>query len=156
MNINEMFLSYNQSYPYNYPYEYDYNYYNSIDPFLRQPISNGTRVKDPMRQEIYLIDKGTLRFIPSTAVYHGIFRDWKGLHSVNLQNFPKGPPLREGTMLFKYPDDPTVYLRDWENGRTQVKRRIVSANAFNRWHFDWKKINTIARTARYPDGTPIK
>ncbi|MEN1938922.1 hypothetical protein AAIE21_26205 [Paenibacillus sp. 102] len=148
---------------YNYvPYQYSIGQQSNEfeapqEDFFRPPVSNGSRVKDPIRPEVYLVDHGRIRLIVSTAVYHGIFRDWEGLIPVGLQNYPKGPPLREGTFLFKYKDSPTVYLRDWENGRTQVKRRIVSPNAFNRWHFDWKKIKEMPRATFYlPDGTDIR
>ncbi|MCI0768144.1 hypothetical protein [Bacillus sp. TL12] len=105
-------------------YYYD-SYYNYV-PFQYSTGQQSTEFENP--QEVYLVDHGRIRLIVSTAVYHGIFRDWKGLIPVGLQNYPKGPSLREGTFLFKYKDSPTVYLRDWENGRTQVKRRIVSAS----------------------------
>ncbi|MGW8442069.1 hypothetical protein ACWGXJ_14030 [Paenibacillus sp. S33] len=121
---------------------------------MRQ-ISDGSRVKAPFQDPIYLVDRGRIRWIVDADVYMGIFRNWDGILAVDLQSYPIGPPLVRGTMLFKYPDSPNVYLYDKEDGYRWVKRFITSSDAFNRYHFGWNKINTIGRTFNPPFGSNI-
>ena len=155
MNINEMFLPYTQSYFYNYPYEYDYDYYNWEDSISRQPVSDGQRVRHPGRPEIYLMDKGKRRLIVDANVYNGIFKDWQRIVDVNLQSIPLGPPIVQGTILFKHQDRDMVYLYDREDGQRWVKRWITSPRAMSRYQFDWNKIRVLYHSFNPPDGSNI-
>lgn len=154
LNMYRPFISYNYEYCYGYPHDYAYNI--GVNPMVRQRLSNGQRVQQPGLPRIYLVDNGRLRWIVDADVYMGIFKDWKGILSVNVQSYPQGPPLVRGTLLFKHPNNPRVYLYDKEDGRRWVKRWIVNPHTFNFYHFDWNKIQIKnPSTFNPPNGSNI-
>jgi hypothetical protein len=103
---------------------------------------NGLRVKSPDQPNVYLIDKGTRRWIVSAAVHGALFRGWEGILTVlNIEEIVEGPPIVEGgTQLMKAVGVPNVYWYDKEDGVKWVKRFIPSPEVFNKYYFNWNNI----------------
>ena len=117
-----------------------------------RPDLNGLRVQQYGDPNVYLMDQGLRRWIPSPTVtaqlfthgtdvvyrYHptgsGVVLD---LH-VNL--IDAGFQLPDECVLFQAADSPQVFLLDQDADGNQVKRWITSAAAMERYQFDWAKI----------------
>jgi hypothetical protein len=133
---------------------YMYNPYDNS--YVRVIPTNGTRIQQPHKPEIYLVDKGKRRRIVDADTYLGIFKDWKGIKAWDLQAIPEGPPIVRGTFLFKYRDSPNIYLHDLEDGHRWVKRLIKSWNTFKFFHFDMNKVVEYAsHSFNPPNGSDI-
>jgi hypothetical protein len=135
-----------------------------------RPDLNGLRVQQYGDPNVYLMDQGLRRWIPSQAVtaqlfthgtdvvyrYHptasGVVLD---LH-VNL--IDAGFQLPDECVLFQAADSPQVFLLDQDASGNQVKRWVTSAAAMERYQFDWAKIkhwNVALGDLDLPDGPPI-
>jgi hypothetical protein len=117
-----------------------------------RPDLSGLRVQQYGDPNVYLMDQGPRRWIPSATVmaqlfthgtdeayrYHpagtGVVLD---LH-VNL--IDAGFQLPEECILFQAADSPQVFLLDQDASGNQIRRWITSAAAMDRYQFDWEKI----------------
>lgn len=77
------------------------------------------------------------RWIPNPATLNGLFNSWKIHHFDKDPPIAKGPAITSGARLIKA-DGPKVYLHS--NGK---KFWIQDPATFNRFNFDWKKIETL-------------
>jgi hypothetical protein len=99
----------------------------------------GTRVKVSSSPSVYLIEpNGDWGFIPTETDYFHLFASWSGLVVVNSYACSNITSLA-GAVLVKKPGDPKTYIWDAEHG---LYRWIRNEAAFNRYHFDWSKIQT--------------
>ena len=113
-------------------------------------MEKGALVKGMVKPGIYLIMDDTFRLVPNSDVYYNLFGGTPhGLIDQDiLDKAPKGIPLLSNAMLVRADDDPIghVYLNDQLANGTEVKRWIVSPDAFNRYGFSWGKIVNISNT----------
>lgn len=110
--------------------------------------SPGMRIKDEHGNAVYVVNPaGILQWIPDQSTYDKLFRDWDGVVSMDVSRLSIGVPLSSGAMLAKgaLPD---VYLVS--NGM----KRPITEEAFNRYHFDWRQIQTVPQAiiATIPTG----
>ncbi len=111
---------------------------------------NGTRVQSPGHPAVYIIIDYKKRPILNASVYSKLFRSWDGIvKDPMISSLSNGPDLGENCMLFKYSNRDTVYFFDGK-----VKHPFLNAGAFNKYNFDWEKIQT-RNDINAPDGSPI-
>jgi hypothetical protein len=110
---------------------------------------NGLRVQQYGDPNVYLIDLGLRRWIPTTAVmarlfaaaahrYHGTMPGV--ILDLHVNQMDAGPQLPEECVLFQAADSPQVFLLDHDANGEQVKRWITTAATMDRFQFDWAKI----------------
>src|SRR5262245_17557134 len=110
---------------------------------------DGLRVRFPNRVATWLIDQGIRRGIPDEATYNNLFKDWNGIYyDINIDEIDAGDDVTSGAILARGVGEG---VGTWliTNG---VKRSIPSDELFNRYYFDWGKIQYIP--ASVLDGIP--
>jgi hypothetical protein len=109
----------------------------------------GERVRDASGPAIYLIDEdGTKRWIPDTATYNNLFRDWSGIQVVDVSTIVSGPQITSGAYLAIAQETmKTVYLVD--NGH---KRGITSPAVMDKFWFNWSQVKPVPQSLL--DGLP--
>lgn len=97
----------------------------------------------------YLTESGMIRHIPSPQVFESYGNKWEDIFLVS--GYEIG--AYERNTLIRAAGDYKVYFL--ENGR---KRWIKTAEAFNRYRYDWSKIAPVNQTEinAYPEGPIIE
>ena len=118
-----------------------------------RPDLNGLRVQQYGDPDIYLIDEGLRRRIPSPAVMAQLFTlgaYWAYKYDpaassvildLYVNEIDTGAQIPDDCILFMASDSPKVFLRDHDAGGSQIKRWITSPAAMTRFQFDWGNIN---------------
>jgi hypothetical protein len=128
---------------------------------------NGLRVQQYGDPNVYLIDQGLRRWIPSREVMARLFATaahrYDGtapgvILDLHVSQMDAGPQLPEESVLFQAADSPQVFLLDHDANGEQVKRWITTPAAMDRFQFDWAKIkrwNVPLASLGLPDGPDI-
>jgi hypothetical protein len=98
-------------------------------------IYDGFRIRNDDDGAIYLMLDGAMRHIPNPDIYWRLFRTEDYRHCRGIAPYPVGEPLSDNAVLVKCEDNPKVYMLV-----DNVKRWIASAPVFERFGFDWGKI----------------
>ncbi len=118
-----------------------------------RPDLNGLRVQQYADPDVYLIDEGLRRWIPSPAVMAQLFTlgaDWvykydpsasSVILDLYVNEIDSGLQIPDDCILFMASDSPKVFLRDHDAGGAQVKRWITSPAAMTRYQLDWGRIS---------------
>jgi hypothetical protein len=118
----------------------------------RRPDLNGLRLQQYGEPHVYLIDEGRRRLIPSAKVMSRLFNlgaDWiyeyhpevsSVILDLHVNKIDAGLDMPEECGLFLANDSPQVFLLDWDENKTPIKRWITSEEAMQRYQFDWDKI----------------
>lgn len=102
--------------------------------------TNGMRICDTSSGRIYLAIDNALSHIPNPRTYNYIFANWTSITNVpNLQDYPVGVSISDGTSLITGAPDGKVYLFG-----TNGKRWITSSAIFNTYGFSWAAIRTLS------------
>jgi hypothetical protein len=135
-----------------------------------RPDLNGLRVQMYGDPNVYLIDEGLKRWIPSPAVMAQLFTlgaNWTYKYDptsssvvldLSVNEIDDGLPIPDDCLLFMAADSPKVFLRDHDAGGKQIERWITSPAAMDRFQFDWAKINhwnVPLEDVGLPDGPDI-
>jgi hypothetical protein len=126
---------------------------------MYRPDLNGSRLRNKAIGQIYLMDCGKRRYIPSKQVYFKLFKDWDGIIDVDIDEIDEVDGIPETGILFKCFDKPNVFLLDGVAPH-QKKRWIPSLEVFNHYHFDMSKVEVLNESLsvidkKYPDGPDI-
>jgi len=127
----------------------------ALDPNERLNPS-GTLIKGS-GPNIYLIQNGHKRFIPSVEIYFSHFQGWyfANISDSRLNDYPNGPDLlfREGTLV-KASDSANVYQIEYPSS---TKRFITSPDVFLGLGYQWEDIiaTTSAIISQHPTGSNI-
>jgi hypothetical protein len=136
----------------------------------RRPDLNGLRLQQYGETDVYLIDQGLRRLIPNAAVMSRLFNngnDWEYEYQpdassvildLHVNQIDAGPRLPDECLMFQVSDSPQVFLLDWDEHETHIKRWITSEEAMERFQFDWDKIkdwNVPLDDLDLPDGPDI-
>jgi hypothetical protein len=139
-------------------------------PMTPRPDLNGLRVQMYGDPNVYLIDEGLKRWIPSPAVMAQLFTlgaNWTYKYDpasssvvldLSVNEIDDGLPIPDDCLLFMAADSPKVFLRDHDAGGKQIERWITSPAAMDRFQFDWAKINhwnVPLEDVGLPDGPDI-
>jgi hypothetical protein len=105
--------------------------------------SNGTLIKGS-GPEVYIMEYGLKRWIPTPAVFQSLFLDWNKIKRVTddlLNSFPNGNKMSsnfsEGALL-KSDKNAKVYLND-----NNKLRWVPDPYVFNSNNFSWENITTV-------------
>ncbi len=114
---------------------------NSIVPAVPITHVDGTLIKKSLAPEIYVLEGGKKRLIPSAEVYLTWF-EWRDFITVlqsELDNYQSGSELtfRPGSLI-KTANDPKVYLVDGSN-----KKLIANPSVFVGMGYNWSNIINI-------------
>jgi len=135
-----------------------------------RPDLNGLRVQQYGDPNVYLIDEGVRRWIPSAAVMAQLFTlgaDWvykydptgsSVILDLYVNQIDAGRQIPDDCIMFQAADSPQVFLRDRDADGSLIKRWISSAAAMDRFQFDWGKINhwnVPLADLGWPDGPDI-
>jgi hypothetical protein len=135
-----------------------------------RPDLNGLRVQQYGDPNVYLIDEGVRRWIPSAAVMAQLFTlgaDWVYKYDptgsgvildLYVNQIDAGRQIPDDCIMFQAADSPQVFLRDRDADGNLIKRWINSATAMDRFQFDWGKINhwnVPLADLGWPDGPDI-
>lgn len=113
---------------------------------------NGLRVQQYGDRSVYLMDQGLRRLIPTPQVMARLFTlgaNWVHRYDaaapgvildLNVSQLDAGLQLPEECVIFQTTDSPQVFLLDHDGNGEQVKRWITTAQAMDRFQFDWAKI----------------
>lgn len=121
-----------------------------------RPDLDGLLVKSPAygADQVYLVDEGKRRWVPSHTVMQALFRPGAPLIAdIDAIFISEGDALSEGAHLAQDMSDKKVYLV--EKG---TKRWVTSAAAMNRYSFSYEKVDPTSHEtlAGLRDGPPIK
>ena len=117
-----------------------------------RPDLNGLRVQQYGDPNVYLIDEGLRRWIPTPEVMARLFTPGAGvMHrydaaapgvilDLHVNQMDAGLQLPGECVMFQASDSPQVFLLDHDAGGNQIKRWITSPAAMDRFQFDWAKI----------------
>jgi hypothetical protein len=117
-----------------------------------RPDLNGLRVQQYGDPSVYLMDQGLRRLIPTQQVMARLFTlgaNWVHRYDaaapgvildLHVSQMDSGLPLPEECVIFQTTDSPQVFLLDHDANGEQVKRWITTAEAMDRFQFDWAKI----------------
>mmetsp|Transcript_59688 Transcript_59688/g.53750 ORF Transcript_59688/g.53750 Transcript_59688/m.53750 type:complete len:146 (+) Transcript_59688:76-513(+) len=110
------------------------------------PCIEGQKLHNTDNGAIYLCIDRKLRHIPNPTTYNNLFNAWTytNIVTATFNLYAQDSPLVNGAVLFKG-SGPAVYLTDNSGSGATKKRWITNPTAFNKYDFDWAKINT------YPD-----
>lgn len=116
------------------------------------PMSDGLRIRDDSNGAIYVMLDGQLRQIPSPEVYSQLFLAEDYDHRPAIAPYPVGQPLAGLMELANGTPDGKVFLLI-----DNVKRWVTSPAVFDRFGFNWAKIQTLPAQElnAIPDGPPI-
>lgn len=104
-----------------------------------RPDLSGLRLTPLTGGPIYLVNpEGLLQWIPNSATYNNLFRDWNGVYRVDIAGMTIGTALSDGAVLAKGHLSGAVYLVS--NGK---KRWITSPAAMNKYYFNWNHIYVV-------------
>ncbi len=135
-----------------------------------RPDLTGLRVQQYGDPNVYLIDQGLRRWIPTPEVMGRRFTLGTGvvyrydaaapgvILDLHVNQMDAGLQLPEECVMFQASDSPQVFLLDHDAGGNQIKRWITSAAAMDRFQFDWAKIkrwNVPLAKLGLPDGPEI-
>ena len=105
-----------------------------------RPDLNGLRIKSPNRPEIFLVDRGYRRMVPTPNTYNDLFKSWEQIAIIiDIDEIPEAVPLPDGAILAKGGRDP-IYLIDRD-----VKRQIMTPGAIERYHFNLERVYVVPR-----------
>lgn len=124
---------------------------DSFDSFNGDKIHsypNGTKLRHPDRDRIYLVESGVLRHIPNAEVFNNLFNNWDYIYTTDVDNLPIGKPLELDTELFRINNSASIYLKD---GNEQ--RLIISREVFESYDFNWSKV--VNRSEGYAEGNVL-
>jgi hypothetical protein len=113
--------------------------------------SPGARIKDPSKDEVYLIDpEGYRRHIPNEAAYNRLFRSWDGIQSTtNTACIKLGPPLDSAEVkIVKSSSNGNYYIADKPvpNSSLVTYRWIISPEVFDKYNFKWENPANVSQT----------
>lgn len=104
-----------------------------------RPDLAGLRLTPLTGGPIYLVNpEGFLQWIPNPSTYNNLFRDWNGVHRVDIATMPIGTALSNGAVLAKGNDSVAVYIIS--NGK---KRWITNPSAMDKYHFNWSHVYVV-------------
>jgi hypothetical protein len=104
-----------------------------------RPDLAGLRLTPLTGGPIYLVNpEGLLQWIPNPATYNNLFRDWSGVHKVDIAGMSIGPALSDGAVLAKGNMSSEVYLVS--NGK---KRWITSPAVMDKYYFNWSHVFVV-------------
>ena len=116
-------------------------------------IPQGQRIKHPDHPEIWFLDEGKRRLIPSDATHSNLFFDFEFILEVaELEKIPEGRPLDEDAILARPSNQDPVYLIDGG-----MKRHVSNPRVMARYHLNYFRVYEVPpillRTI--PDGPPL-
>jgi hypothetical protein len=131
---------------------------SDIDSTVQYP--DGSLVKATDRSEVYLIDRGQKRFVPSTAIFSSRYQWENVLVSSNpqLNAYTQGPDItfRDGSLI-KGSGFEVYVVTTTTGSTTQSKRFIYSPLTFLGVGFRWENLRTVSDSTlqSFPDGPTI-
>lgn len=129
-------------------YRFNWSKIKTVDPAALQAIPTGMPICAIVRQEgakvamgpaIFLVLDGLARHIPNPQTFNQLFPNWNNIKPVAATTEAVGQPLSDGAYLAGGGADGKVYLVN-----QNVKRWIVSPDAFNKYHFSWGAIRKLS------------
>ena len=114
-------------------------------------VTNGSRVKTPRKNSVYMIDGGILRHV-HYAAYTRLWEGWGGIVLVNeIPESSIGEPIRGTSRLVQVPGERAVWFID----NDRVRRSVPS---FYAPRFSRKKVEKITREAllEYGEGPHLE
>jgi hypothetical protein len=105
----------------------------------RAPLVAGARMRNPTNGATYLVLDGKLRHIPDPQTFDNLYASWSGVTPMAEPDpATVGAPLTGGAYLAAGTPDGRVFLIT-----DGTRRWISSAEAFNRYSFDWGRIRRM-------------
>jgi hypothetical protein len=101
---------------------------------------NGLRVQQHGDSSVYLMDQGLRRLIPTQQVMARLFTPGGVIQDLHVSQMDAGLQLPDECVMFQANDSPQVFLLDHDANGEQVKRWITTAEAMDRFQFDWARI----------------
>ena len=131
---------------------------------------NGLRVQQYGDPSVHLMVQGLRRLIPTQQVMSRLSTlgaNWVCRYDatapgvildLHVSQLDAGPQLPEECVIFQTTDSPQVFLLDHDANGEQIKRWITTAEAMDRFQFDWAKIkrwDVPLASLGLPDGPDI-